>query len=64
MPIRIERGDLPDDEAHRVAAHDFRIDVGLQRGGKLCDADGQRVVLRLGVGDAHGGKQEGEGDTV
>ena len=61
VPIRVEGGDLPDHEAHHVAAHHLWIDVRLQRGRELGDPDGQRVVARLGMRQAGGGEQYSEG---
>jgi hypothetical protein len=39
LPVGVERCDRPNREAQRIGAHDFRVDIGVQAGGKLRNAD-------------------------
>ena len=51
LPARVVSRDLAHDEAERVGFDDLGIDIGMQRRGKLRDADGELILggLRPGL---------------
>ena len=61
FPIRIERGDRPVGHAQHHGFRHRRLDAGMQRGGELGDADGQRLVLRLKGWRRHECGKSGDG---
>ena len=66
LPRRVEGRDRAQHEPHHVGAHDLRIDVGMQAGRELGDADGERVVRPLRLRRrAPQGEQNGQpGETL